>query len=100
MDLRRRQRHADESLNKLEAGASLSIGQKLITSRSKQTDSLNSSFSEEADNQYVVYTVKPGETLYSIARDHEATIKDIMDWNQKSDFNIAVGEELKLKKQP
>ncbi|HEY0743246.1 MAG TPA: LysM peptidoglycan-binding domain-containing protein [Chryseosolibacter sp.] len=44
----------------------------------------------------VVHEVKSSDTLYSIARQYGVTIKDLMDWNEKKDFTLAVGEKLKI----
>jgi membrane-bound lytic murein transglycosylase D len=44
----------------------------------------------------VVHEVKSSDTLYSIARQYGVTIKEIMDWNEKKDFSLAVGEKLKI----
>ena len=46
--------------------------------------------------QDVVHEVKSSDTLYSIARQYGVTIKDLMDWNEKKDFSLAVGEKLKI----
>ncbi|HEU5289777.1 MAG TPA: LysM peptidoglycan-binding domain-containing protein [Cyclobacteriaceae bacterium] len=48
----------------------------------------------------IIHQVKTADTLYSVARQYNVTIKELMDWNQKKDFTLAVGENLKiLKKQ-
>jgi membrane-bound lytic murein transglycosylase D len=48
----------------------------------------------------LIYVVKVSDTLFSVAREHGVTVKEIMDWNQKNDFSLTVGENLKiLKKQ-
>lgn len=44
----------------------------------------------------VLHEVKSSDTLYSIARQYGVTIKQIMDWNEKKDFSLAVGEKLKI----
>jgi membrane-bound lytic murein transglycosylase D len=44
----------------------------------------------------VVHEVKSSDTLYSIARQYGVTIKELMDWNKKKDFSLAVGEKLKI----
>lgn len=44
----------------------------------------------------VLHEVKSSDTLYSIARQYGVTIKQIMDWNQKKDFSLAVGEKLRI----
>lgn len=44
------------------------------------------------------HEVKPSDTLYSIARQYGCTIKEIMDWNRKTDFALAIGERLRVRK--
>lgn len=44
----------------------------------------------------VLHEVKASDTLYSIARQYGVTIKELMDWNEKKDFSLAVGEKLKI----
>lgn len=46
--------------------------------------------------QEVLHEVKSSDTLYSIARQYGVTIKELMDWNAKKDFSLAVGEKLKI----
>lgn len=43
------------------------------------------------------HVVQPSDTLYSIARQYGVTIKELMDWNNKKDFSLAVGEKLKIR---
>jgi membrane-bound lytic murein transglycosylase D len=45
---------------------------------------------------WVMHEVKTSDTLYSVARQYNVTIKEIMDWNQKSDFSLSQGEKLKI----
>jgi membrane-bound lytic murein transglycosylase D len=54
----------------------------------------------EAFNQaeIFIYEVKNSDTLYGIARQFGATIKEIMDWNNKSVLTVATGEKLKILK--
>jgi membrane-bound lytic murein transglycosylase D len=44
------------------------------------------------------YEVKSSDTLYGIARQFGATIKEIMDWNNKSVLTVAMGEKLRIQK--
>ncbi|WP_162054500.1 LysM peptidoglycan-binding domain-containing protein [Pontibacter pamirensis] len=44
------------------------------------------------------HTVADGESMYQISRKYGVTIKDIMGWNNKSDFAVSVGERLLIKK--
>ncbi|HEY9047971.1 MAG TPA: LysM peptidoglycan-binding domain-containing protein [Ohtaekwangia sp.] len=47
----------------------------------------------------IEHQVKATDTLYSIARQYGVTIKELMEWNNKKDFTLAVGEKLKVKQQ-
>ena len=44
----------------------------------------------------IEHEVKNTDTLYGIARKYGVTIKDLMEWNNKKDFNLAIGEKLKI----
>lgn len=44
------------------------------------------------------HTVVAGESMYKISRQYGVTIKDIMEWNKKDDFNVKPGEKLLIKK--
>lgn len=44
----------------------------------------------------IVHEVRASDTLYSVARKYGVSIKELMEWNEKSDFNIHVGEKLKV----
>jgi len=48
------------------------------------------------NEQWITYEVKTSDTLYSVARQYNVTIKEIMDWNNKSDFALSLGEKLKI----
>ncbi|HLT71053.1 MAG TPA: LysM peptidoglycan-binding domain-containing protein [Cyclobacteriaceae bacterium] len=44
----------------------------------------------------IVHEVRASDTLYSVARKYGVSIKELMEWNEKSDFNIHIGEKLKV----
>jgi membrane-bound lytic murein transglycosylase D len=50
----------------------------------------------DTTESFIVYEVKSSDTLYSVARQYGVTIKDLIDWNKKKDFNVTVGEKLKI----
>ena len=53
----------------------------------------------DAENARAVeffHQVKTSDTLYSIARQYNVTIKQIMEWNEKKDFSLSIGEKLKI----
>jgi LysM repeat protein len=44
------------------------------------------------------YIVKSGDTLFKIARENGVTVQQLKEWNNKTDFNVALGEKIVLKK--
>jgi membrane-bound lytic murein transglycosylase D len=52
---------------------------------------------EKRSSEEILHEVKASDTLYSIARKYGVTIKEIMEWNDKKDFSLSVGEKLKVK---
>ena len=79
-------------LNNLDLQQGLKIGQVLKLSESQPLTQVSASVSSKE----VLHEVKSSDTLYSIARQYGVTIKDLMDWNAKKDFSLAVGEKLKI----
>ena len=50
---------------------------------------------EESDN-YIVYTVKSGDTLYSIAKNYNIAVSDIIELNKLSNNILSLGQRLLL----
>lgn len=44
----------------------------------------------------IEHEVKASDTVYSIARKYGVTIKELMEWNNKKDFTLSVGEKLRV----
>ncbi len=47
-------------------------------------------------SQYVIYVVRQGDTLYSIARRYNTTVQAIMEANGLTSYNIYVGQQLRI----
>ncbi len=60
------------------------------------TDSYNIGYEDNAIEIKFVTQPQTSDILYSVARQYNVTIKEIMDWNGKSDFTLAQGEKLKI----
>jgi membrane-bound lytic murein transglycosylase D len=60
----------------------------------KEIQSIEASGNSPKENIKIVHVVKSTDTLYSIARKYNVTIKELMEWNNKKDFTLAVGEKL------
>lgn len=82
------------SANNLNLQESIKPGQVLKLSESQSIE--NSVVTLDKPSE-VEHHVKPTDTLYSIARQYGVTIKDLMEWNNKKDFTLSVGERLKVK---
>ncbi|MDF7813364.1 LysM peptidoglycan-binding domain-containing protein [Hymenobacter sp. YC55] len=50
-----------------------------------------------AEPAVVRHTVAAGESMYAVSRKYEVTIKQIMEWNNKPDFNVRPGDVLIIK---
>ena len=83
--------------NNLDITQPLKPGQQLsiidTASIGKQSEPLMASTKVD---EWFTHEVKTSDTLYSVARQYNVTIKEIMDWNGKSDFTLAQGEKLKI----
>ncbi|MBQ9181356.1 MAG: LysM peptidoglycan-binding domain-containing protein [Bacilli bacterium] len=66
----------------------LSIGQQLKVP--------NNSLNGENDNDFIEYTVKSGDTLYSISRNYNVGIQDLMKINNLSSNLLSVGQILQI----
>jgi len=85
------------SLNNLSLQEGIKAGQMLKLSSDGPVKSQEPPGRDEGvDQKQFFHEVKTSDTLYSIARQYNVTIKEIMQWNEKKDFSLAVGEKLKI----
>jgi membrane-bound lytic murein transglycosylase D len=82
--------------NSLDLQKGIQPGQtlKVFTKEGSAPDILPKTVAAEESVQY--HEVKNSDTLYSVARQYGVTIKELMDWNSKTDFSLSVGEKLKV----
>ena len=72
----------------------IQVGQKLKVPVSGMTASRGQSFFSSTATRYS-YTVKSGDTLWGIAREHETTVSDVMKWNGiDRDSTLQKGQKL------
>jgi membrane-bound lytic murein transglycosylase D len=79
--------------NRLDWQAGLKSGQQVIISPGSDQPQQPK---DVKGNAYQVHEVKASDTLYSVARQYNVSIKEIMDWNGKQDFTLSIGEKLKI----
>jgi LysM repeat protein len=53
--------------------------------------------STTTSNGFIQHTVKQGETMYSISRQYQVKVTDLMEWNGLSSFEIKEGQILQIK---
>jgi membrane-bound lytic murein transglycosylase D len=54
----------------------------------------------EGTTVIITHKVGEGESMYQISRKYGVSIKDIMEWNNKADFNVSAGDQLIVKSVP
>ena len=85
-------------INELSPEDKIGIGQKIYLD--DPFERMNEPVIENSGkNSYINYTVKKGDTMYSISKQHNASIEDILEWNNKADYNLKEGEILRIKVQ-
>ncbi|MDF9800299.1 membrane-bound lytic murein transglycosylase D [Catalinimonas alkaloidigena] len=84
------------SYNNIAWDIPLKVGQKLLLNAQ---DAAQQELASSTDgSNFLVHEVKVGETMYKVARQYDVTIKELMEWNEKEDFNVSVGEKLRVRK--
>lgn len=88
--------------NKLKYNEGIKIGQVLSLKSPEIISAKNDADvrkpMENTQEEFILHKVVAGETLYKIARDHNVTIKEVMEWNNKKNFNVSLGDVIKIKK--
>lgn len=85
------------SWNELDITSGIKPGQYLKISK-PQEQSSEAIVNENAPQEVlvIIHEVKPADTLYSVARQYNVTIKQLMDWNKKESLSLSLGEKLKI----
>lgn len=74
--------HTLARLNNMEVGDTIHAGQRLVvSSRAARSGSSGSRASAPGVGRQITYTVRPGDTLYGIARLLQVTVRDLLGWN-------------------
>ena len=76
----------------------LAIGQVLKIKVGEETIGLEECYGEGySGTTYVTHTVKKGESLYSIAKNYNTTVEQIMKLNNLTSTNLSIGQVLKIR---
>ncbi|MBO9699375.1 MAG: LysM peptidoglycan-binding domain-containing protein [Sporocytophaga sp.] len=52
----------------------------------------------KGSGNFFIHKVEKGETLYSISRKYSVSVREIQEWNSKTNNAVSIGEELKILK--
>lgn len=75
----------------------LSIGQELkVTASDAKSKVKTGSTSQPLEKKTTLHEVKPGDTLYNIARKYKMTVDELKELNQKDGNSLSLGEKLKV----
>ncbi|MBC1483611.1 1,4-beta-N-acetylmuramoylhydrolase [Listeria sp. FSL L7-1509] len=75
----------------------IKIGQKLKVSKSKTTNTSKPSTNKPSSSATKTHTVKKGDSLWSVSRQHKTTVDKIKSWNKLTSNTIYVGQKLIIK---
>ncbi|MDN5215364.1 LysM peptidoglycan-binding domain-containing protein [Fulvivirgaceae bacterium BMA12] len=85
--------------NNLEDMGNIKFDQQLIVGLVENVnDHVQISPSQPKSQSILLHEVEEGDTIFSISRSYNMPIQKIMELNQKTDYNIAIGEKLKVVK--
>ena len=68
----------------------------LVTEFSKSNNLAKSS--EEESNSFILHTVRPKETVYSISKRYAVNQQDVLKWNDLQGTDLKTGQQLRIKK--
>lgn len=68
----------------------------LVTEVSKSNNLAKSS--EEESNSFILHTVRPKETVYSISKRYAVNQQDVLKWNDLQGTDLKTGQQLRIKK--
>ncbi len=87
-------------INELSTDDKIGIGQKIyLTDPFEGMNDADNENKKSGNDSYITYSVKKGDTMYSISRKYNASVEDILEWNNKTDYSLKEGEILRIKDQ-
>jgi len=76
-------------------GSKIVVGQELIIRPGKKSAEINEPVKNETIAQKL-HRVKEGESLWTISKKYEVTVKDLMNWNNLETEKIKIGDNIKI----
>ncbi len=69
-----------------------------ITNILSQSNNLAKSAGLAADENYIVHTVQPKETMFSIAKRYSVNKDDVLKWNDLQSMDLKSGQQIRIKR--
>lgn len=85
-------------LNGIAPDAGIRIGQQLFLRQPPADIETTVKKIDNSSEPYTLYEVLKGDTMYSIARKFDISVEDLQNWNNKTGFDLKIGEFLKIYK--
>ena len=83
--------------NSIDLRAKINPGEELVIKTVQdKSDKIDTMDLTEVDTQLYEHTVGTGETLYSISRQYQVSVEQLMDWNKRENYNLSVGDIIKI----
>ncbi|MBY0425275.1 MAG: LysM peptidoglycan-binding domain-containing protein, partial [Cytophagales bacterium] len=74
----------------------IKLGQQLVVGKKGSKNEQDKP--KEEMNGIIIHEVQQGEGLYRISKMYSVTIKEILEWNGKTEPQVSIGEKLKILK--
>ncbi len=83
--------------NNIDKSGNIKFDQKIIVGLEEKKGAIQKNNEGQAlKNAIIFHEVQEGDTMSSISRTYQITIQKLMELNKKTDYNIAIGEKLKV----
>jgi len=83
-------------LNGIAPDAGIQIGQQLFLRQPPSDIETTVKKIDNSSEPYTMYEVLKGDTMYSIARKFNVSVEELQNWNDKTGFDLKIGEFLKI----
>jgi membrane-bound lytic murein transglycosylase D len=83
------------AFNHLDESGGIQVGQLLKVAGDEQLSEVKVPDSTVTSRE-IIHEVQSKETLYSVARQYGVTIKELMEWNEKTELKVSMGEKLRI----
>lgn len=70
----------------------------VVTTVSKSDAFAKSSSEEKEEAGFILHTVQPKETVYSISKKYDVSLQDVLKWNDMESSDLRTGQQLRIKR--